>query len=92
MTPVAMALMAGLDEGTVEYKPTYNGEDEEPEVFPGLFPNLLANGASGIAVKLVEFNKNKEVLWATSDGLGHGIHHFQILTTNGVALPLDAVK
>jgi topoisomerase-4 subunit A len=50
MTPVAMALMAGLDEGTVEYKPTYNGEDEEPEVFPGLFPNLLANGASGIAV------------------------------------------
>jgi hypothetical protein len=49
-------------------------------------------GASGIAVKLVEFNKNKEVLWSTSDGLGHGIHHFQILTTNGVALPLDAVK
>lgn len=50
MTPIAMALMAGLDEGTVEYRPTYNGEDEEPEVFPGLFPNLLANGASGIAV------------------------------------------
>ena len=42
--------MAGLDEGTVDYRPTYNGEDEEPEVFPGLFPNLLANGASGIAV------------------------------------------
>jgi len=42
--------MAGLDEGTVEFRPTYNGEDEEPEVFPGLFPNLLANGASGIAV------------------------------------------
>ncbi|MEO6433638.1 MAG: DNA topoisomerase IV subunit A, partial [Sphingomicrobium sp.] len=50
LTPVAMALMAGLDEGTVEYKPTYNGEDEEPEILPGLFPNLLANGASGIAV------------------------------------------
>ena len=42
--------MAGLDEGTVEFRPTYNGEEEEPEVFPGLFPNLLANGASGIAV------------------------------------------
>ena len=42
--------MAGLDEGTVDFKPTYNGEEEEPEVFPGLFPNLLANGASGIAV------------------------------------------
>ena len=50
LTPSAIALMSGLDDGTVDYKPTYNGEDEEPEIFPGLFPNLLANGASGIAV------------------------------------------
>ena len=50
LTQAAGDLMAGLDEGTVDYKPTYNGEEEEPEVFPGLFPNLLANGASGIAV------------------------------------------
>ncbi|MDQ3245787.1 MAG: DNA topoisomerase IV subunit A [Pseudomonadota bacterium] len=50
LTPVAMALMSGLDEGTVDFRPTYNGEEEEPEVFPGMFPNLLANGASGIAV------------------------------------------
>ncbi|MCY7279814.1 MAG: DNA topoisomerase IV subunit A, partial [Sphingomonas bacterium] len=44
LTRVAAQLMAGLDEGTVGYRATYNGEDEEPEVFPGLFPNLLANG------------------------------------------------
>jgi len=50
LTGAAADLMAGLDEGTVDYRPTYNGEEEEPEVFPGLFPNLLANGASGIAV------------------------------------------
>ncbi|MEJ7934769.1 DNA topoisomerase IV subunit A [Sphingobium sp. AN558] len=50
LTQAAADLMAGLDEGTVDYRPTYNGEDEEPEVFPGLFPNLLANGATGIAV------------------------------------------
>jgi topoisomerase-4 subunit A len=50
LTAIATQLMAGLDEGTVEFRPTYNGEEEEPEVFPGLFPNLLANGASGIAV------------------------------------------
>src|SRR5688572_5229588 len=50
LTAAASELMAGLDEGTVEFRPTYNGEEEEPEVFPGLFPNLLANGASGIAV------------------------------------------
>jgi topoisomerase IV subunit A len=50
LTKTAMQLMAGLDEGTVDFIPTYNGEEEEPEIFPGLFPNLLANGASGIAV------------------------------------------
>ena len=50
LTQAAADLMTGLDEGTVDFRPTYNGEDEEPEVFPGLFPNLLANGASGIAV------------------------------------------
>ncbi len=50
LTQAAADLMAGLDEGTVDFRPTYNGEEEEPEVFPGLFPNLLANGASGIAV------------------------------------------
>ena len=50
LTAAAGELMAGLDEGAVDYRPTYNGEEEEPEIFPGLFPNLLANGASGIAV------------------------------------------
>src|SRR3546814_6825815 len=50
LTRVAIDLMQGLDEGTVDFKPTYNGEDEEPETMPGLFPNLLANGASGLAV------------------------------------------
>jgi len=50
LTAIAAQLMAGLDEGSVDFRPTYNGEEEEPEVFPGLFPNLLANGASGIAV------------------------------------------
>ncbi len=50
LTPEAAALMDGLDEDGAAYRPTYNGEEEEPEVMPGLFPNLLANGASGIAV------------------------------------------
>ena len=50
MTRTAVRLMEGLDEGTVDFVPTYNGEEQEPEIFPGLFPNLLANGSSGIAV------------------------------------------
>ncbi len=50
LTKTAMQLMEGLDHGTVDFIPTYNGEEEEPELMPGLFPNLLGNGASGIAV------------------------------------------
>jgi topoisomerase IV subunit A len=50
LTKTAIELMNGLDENGSDMRPTYNGEDEEPEVMPGLFPNLLANGASGIAV------------------------------------------
>ena len=50
LTRTAMQLMEGLDEGTVDFIPTYNGEEREPELMPGIFPNLLANGASGIAV------------------------------------------
>ena len=50
LTKTAMQLMEGLDAGTVDFIPTYNGEEEEPELMPGMFPNLLANGTSGIAV------------------------------------------
>ena len=50
LTPAAADLIAGLDEGTVAFRKTFSGEYEEPELMPGLFPNLLANGASGIAV------------------------------------------
>jgi len=50
LTREAAALMDGLDENGASFRATYNGEEEEPEVMPGLFPNLLANGASGIAV------------------------------------------
>ncbi|MBT6119455.1 MAG: DNA topoisomerase IV subunit A, partial [Rhodospirillaceae bacterium] len=50
LTEVAKALMEGLDEDTVDFRDTYDGEEEEPVVLPASFPNLLANGATGIAV------------------------------------------
>ena len=50
MTAVAELLLRGIDEDAVDFRPTYDGEDEEPVVLPGAFPNLLANGSSGIAV------------------------------------------
>ena len=50
LTPFAQALMDGLDENAVDFRPTYDGEESEPIVMPSAVPNLLANGSSGIAV------------------------------------------
>jgi topoisomerase-4 subunit A len=50
LTAVAQALLQGIDEDTVDFRATYDGEDREPAVLPAAFPNLLANGATGIAV------------------------------------------
>src|SRR5665648_697028 len=50
LPPVAAALLDGLDEDTVDFRETYDGEEKEPVVLPADFPNLLANGSSGIAV------------------------------------------
>src|ERR1700712_1953072 len=50
MTAVAQLLIEGIDEDGVEFRPNYDGQSKEPVVMPGGFPNLLANGAQGIAV------------------------------------------
>ncbi len=50
LTAVAEAMLAGINENAVDFRPTYDGENEEPVVMPARFPNLLANGAAGIAV------------------------------------------
>jgi topoisomerase-4 subunit A len=50
MTDVAVRLLEGLSEDAVDFKPTYDGLTEEPTVLPANFPNLLANGSTGIAV------------------------------------------
>jgi topoisomerase-4 subunit A len=50
LTDVAVLILEGLDENAVDFRPNYDGSEEEPAVLPGAFPNLLANGSSGIAV------------------------------------------
>ncbi|MCS6920738.1 MAG: DNA topoisomerase IV subunit A [Elioraea sp.] len=50
LTAVGAALLEGIEEDAVDFRPTYDGEEREPVVLPGAFPNLLANGAQGIAV------------------------------------------
>ncbi len=50
LTEAAMLLLEGIDEDAVDLRDTYDGQNQEPVVLPAAFPNLLANGASGIAV------------------------------------------
>ena len=50
MTDVATRILDGLNENAVDFRETYDGLDSEPVVLPGSFPNLLANGSTGIAV------------------------------------------
>jgi topoisomerase IV subunit A len=50
LTEIAQALLDGLDENAVDFRATYDGEEEEPVVLPAAIPNLLANGSNGIAV------------------------------------------
>jgi len=50
LTHVAALLLEGINENTVDFRPTYDGSNQEPVVLPANFPNLLANGTSGIAV------------------------------------------
>ena len=50
LTEVAHLLIDGIDEDAIDFRPTYDGSENEPVVLPGAFPNLLANGAQGIAV------------------------------------------
>jgi topoisomerase IV subunit A len=50
LSPIAGLLLEGIDEDTVDFRATYDGTNQEPFVLPANFPNLLANGTSGIAV------------------------------------------
>ncbi len=50
MSRISHELMADIDKDTVDFQPNYDGQEKEPSVLPAKFPNLLVNGAGGIAV------------------------------------------
>lgn len=52
LTPLAMEMLAGIDEATVDFVPNYDGSETEPVVLPSRFPNLIVNGSEGIAVAM----------------------------------------
>ncbi|WP_421878081.1 DNA topoisomerase IV subunit A [Pacificispira sp.] len=74
LTETANRLLAGIDENAVDFRSTYDGEGEEPIVLPSAFPNLLANGAAGIAVGMATSIPPHNVA-ELCDALGHLIRH-----------------
>lgn len=74
LTSVAMAIMDGLDDNAVDFDKTYDGTEDEPSVMPAGFPNLLANGSSGIAVGMAT-NIPPHNVGEVCDALIHLIKH-----------------
>ncbi|MFZ4514902.1 MAG: DNA gyrase subunit A [Acidimicrobiia bacterium] len=69
LAPLAMQMLAGIDEDTVDFLDTYDGRTQEPEVLPSRFPNLLVNGGGGIAVGMatnIPPHNLREVIDATT--------------------------
>jgi DNA gyrase subunit A len=74
MAPAAGAMTTGIDEDTVEFKPNYDSREYEPVVLPAAYPNLLVNGASGIAVGMAT-NMAPHNLVEVVAGLRHLVDH-----------------
>ena len=74
LTDAAILLMEELDNDTVDFKPTYDGTESEPVVMPAGYPNLLANGAEGIAVGMACAIPPHNIL-ELCDALSHLIKH-----------------
>ena len=74
LAPLALELMADIDEETVDMVGNYDGSDEEPVVLPGRFPNLLVNGSQGIAVGMAT-NIPPHNMGEVIDAAIHVLHH-----------------
>jgi DNA gyrase subunit A len=91
--PLAMQLLADIDENTVDMVPTYDGSREQPSVLPARFPNLLVNGSQGIAVGMAT-NIPPHNLGEVIDATIHLIDHPEILELehNGSDVLMQFVK
>jgi DNA gyrase subunit A len=104
LAPSALAMTDGLDEDVVDFRPNYDSREQEPAVLPAAFPNLLVNGASGIAVGMAT-NMAPHNLVEVVQALRHLIRHPQAgvedlmrfipgpdLPTGGKIVGLDGIK
>ena len=74
MAPLAMEMVRGIDEETVDFQPNYDGRSQEPTILPSRFPNLLVNGSAGIAVGMAT-NIPPHNLREVADGAKWALEH-----------------
>jgi DNA gyrase subunit A len=74
LAPIAMELLRDIEAETVDFVPNYDGYEQEPTVLPSRFPNLLVNGAGGIAVGMAT-NVPPHNLGEVIDAVIHGLEH-----------------
>src|ERR1700719_4530411 len=85
LSAVAQAMLDGIDEDAVDFRPTYDGEDSEPVILPARFPNLLAHRSTGIAVGMATSIPPHNV-GELCDALLHLIKHPQAAVEGLVAM------
>ena len=91
LTPLAMELLRNIDEDTVDFSPTYDGNTTEPDVLPARFPNLLVNGGSGIAVGMAT-NIPPHNLREVADGVQWSLQHPEASREELLEALLERVK
>ncbi len=104
MAPAAVAMTAGLDQDTVDFRPNYDGKESEPVVLPAAFPHLLVNGSTGIAVGMAT-NIPPHNLVETVQACKYLLHHADAdvdqlmryipgpdLPTGGKIIGLDGIR
>ena len=91
LTPLAMELLRNIDEDTVDFSPTYDGNTTEPDVLPARFPNLLVNGGSGIAVGMAT-NIPPHNLREVVDGVVWSLDHPDATDDELLAALMERVK
>jgi DNA gyrase subunit A len=91
LTPLAMDMLADIDEDTVDFGPNYDGRTEEPLVLPSRIPNLLVNGGSGIAVGMAT-NIPPHNLREVADGVVWALEHPEATEEELLAALLQRIK
>ncbi|MGI8435098.1 MAG: DNA gyrase subunit A [Nocardioidaceae bacterium] len=91
MAPLAMEMVRDIDEGTVDFRPNYDGRGQEPVLLPARFPNLLVNGSAGIAVGMAT-NIPPHNLVEVADGVQWSLAHPDATRTELLDALLERVK